>query len=95
MVFIVRGNRHHVKHTCRSDASDWAAVDILHIPPSALTAVNASLWPTWGRVFERVFCIIIVSSGYHILVWETPVRCTATAVALRVATRQRGACFEA
>eukprot|EP00965_Chrysotila_dentata_P132523 4382333-Pleurochrysis_carterae.AAC.1 len=27
--------------------------------------------------------------------WETPVRCTATAVALRVAARQRGACFEA
>eukprot|EP00965_Chrysotila_dentata_P048494 1608679-Pleurochrysis_carterae.AAC.2 len=30
---------------------------------------------------------------YH--VWETPVRCTATAVALRVAARQRGTCFEA
>eukprot|EP00965_Chrysotila_dentata_P182326 6020501-Pleurochrysis_carterae.AAC.1 len=30
---------------------------------------------------------------YH--VWETPVRCTATAVALQViAARQRGACFE-
>eukprot|EP00965_Chrysotila_dentata_P085218 2811495-Pleurochrysis_carterae.AAC.1 len=28
-------------------------------------------------------------------VWETPVRCTATAVTLRVAARQRGACFEA
>eukprot|EP00965_Chrysotila_dentata_P134187 4437462-Pleurochrysis_carterae.AAC.1 len=28
-------------------------------------------------------------------VWETPVRCTATAVALRAAARQRGACFEA
>eukprot|EP00965_Chrysotila_dentata_P108515 3583961-Pleurochrysis_carterae.AAC.1 len=27
--------------------------------------------------------------------WETQVRCTATAVALRVAARQRGACFEA
>eukprot|EP00965_Chrysotila_dentata_P259844 6213702-Pleurochrysis_carterae.AAC.2 len=26
-------------------------------------------------------------------VWETPVRCTATAVALRVAARQRGACY--
>eukprot|EP00965_Chrysotila_dentata_P187364 6172082-Pleurochrysis_carterae.AAC.2 len=26
---------------------------------------------------------------------ETPVRCTATAVALRVAARLRGACFEA
>eukprot|EP00965_Chrysotila_dentata_P256737 6212647-Pleurochrysis_carterae.AAC.2 len=30
---------------------------------------------------------------YH--VWEIPVRCTATAVALRVAARQRGACLEA
>eukprot|EP00965_Chrysotila_dentata_P157948 5218543-Pleurochrysis_carterae.AAC.1 len=28
-------------------------------------------------------------------VWETPVRCIATAVALRVAACQRGACFEA
>eukprot|EP00965_Chrysotila_dentata_P263469 6214837-Pleurochrysis_carterae.AAC.2 len=29
-------------------------------------------------------------------VWETPVRCTATVVALvRVAARQSGACFEA
>eukprot|EP00965_Chrysotila_dentata_P061510 2036601-Pleurochrysis_carterae.AAC.1 len=27
--------------------------------------------------------------------WETPIRCTATAVALRVAARKRGACFEA
>eukprot|EP00965_Chrysotila_dentata_P254752 6211983-Pleurochrysis_carterae.AAC.1 len=27
--------------------------------------------------------------------WETPVLCTATAVALRVAARQRGACLEA
>eukprot|EP00965_Chrysotila_dentata_P212359 6186981-Pleurochrysis_carterae.AAC.1 len=27
-------------------------------------------------------------------VWETPVRCTATAVALRVAARQRNACFD-
>eukprot|EP00965_Chrysotila_dentata_P115837 3828933-Pleurochrysis_carterae.AAC.1 len=29
---------------------------------------------------------------YH--VWGTPVRCTAKAAALRVAARQRGACFE-
>eukprot|EP00965_Chrysotila_dentata_P139564 4614174-Pleurochrysis_carterae.AAC.1 len=29
---------------------------------------------------------------YH--VWETPVRCNATVVALRVAASQRGACFE-
>eukprot|EP00965_Chrysotila_dentata_P173230 5718043-Pleurochrysis_carterae.AAC.2 len=29
------------------------------------------------------------------LLWEAPVRCTATALALRVAARQRSACFEA
>eukprot|EP00965_Chrysotila_dentata_P254191 6211793-Pleurochrysis_carterae.AAC.1 len=27
--------------------------------------------------------------------WETPVRCTATVVALRVVAHQRGACFKA
>eukprot|EP00965_Chrysotila_dentata_P260064 6213770-Pleurochrysis_carterae.AAC.1 len=30
-----------------------------------------------------------------VAMWETPVWCTATAVALRVAARQHGACFEA
>eukprot|EP00965_Chrysotila_dentata_P259161 6213464-Pleurochrysis_carterae.AAC.5 len=25
MVSIIRGNRHHVKVSCQSDASDWAA----------------------------------------------------------------------
>eukprot|EP00965_Chrysotila_dentata_P094680 3131020-Pleurochrysis_carterae.AAC.1 len=35
------------------------------------------------------------SSLRSALVWETPVRCTATVVELRVAARQRGACFEA
>eukprot|EP00965_Chrysotila_dentata_P147324 4863554-Pleurochrysis_carterae.AAC.7 len=37
-------------------------------------------------------------SGYAsnpVQLWETSVRCTATAVALRVAARQRGACFDA
>eukprot|EP00965_Chrysotila_dentata_P255128 6212111-Pleurochrysis_carterae.AAC.1 len=29
------------------------------------------------------------------VLWETTLRCTATVVALRVAARQRGACFEA
>eukprot|EP00965_Chrysotila_dentata_P220417 6191758-Pleurochrysis_carterae.AAC.2 len=45
MVFVIRGNRHHVKHSCRlgSDASDRVAVDIPHIPPSAPTAVHACL----------------------------------------------------
>eukprot|EP00965_Chrysotila_dentata_P212581 6187127-Pleurochrysis_carterae.AAC.1 len=36
-----RSNRHHVKHSCRSDASNRVAGDIPHIPPSAYTAVNA------------------------------------------------------
>eukprot|EP00965_Chrysotila_dentata_P235505 6200792-Pleurochrysis_carterae.AAC.1 len=35
IVFNVRGNRHHVKHSCRSHASDRVAGDILYIPPSA------------------------------------------------------------
>eukprot|EP00965_Chrysotila_dentata_P224242 6194067-Pleurochrysis_carterae.AAC.1 len=39
MIFIIRGNRHHVKYSCRSDASDRAVG--VYIPPSALTAVNA------------------------------------------------------
>eukprot|EP00965_Chrysotila_dentata_P056337 1868838-Pleurochrysis_carterae.AAC.1 len=43
MVFIPRGNWHQAKHSCRLDASDRAAGDILHIPPSAPTAVNACL----------------------------------------------------
>eukprot|EP00965_Chrysotila_dentata_P218383 6190552-Pleurochrysis_carterae.AAC.4 len=31
----IRGNRHHVKHSCRSDAFDRVAGDIPHISPSA------------------------------------------------------------
>eukprot|EP00965_Chrysotila_dentata_P112868 3729212-Pleurochrysis_carterae.AAC.1 len=30
-----RGSQHHVKHNCKSDASDRVAEDIPHIPPSA------------------------------------------------------------
>eukprot|EP00965_Chrysotila_dentata_P035606 1185004-Pleurochrysis_carterae.AAC.1 len=30
-----RGNRHHVKHSCRSDTSNRVAGDIPYIPPSA------------------------------------------------------------
>eukprot|EP00965_Chrysotila_dentata_P220503 6191816-Pleurochrysis_carterae.AAC.1 len=41
-------NRHHVKHSCRLDASDRIVGDILHIPSTAPTAVNACLQPTWG-----------------------------------------------
>eukprot|EP00965_Chrysotila_dentata_P190500 6173928-Pleurochrysis_carterae.AAC.1 len=41
MVFIIRGNWDHVKHSRRSDASDWAAGDIIHVPLTAApTAVN-------------------------------------------------------
>eukprot|EP00965_Chrysotila_dentata_P031829 1061437-Pleurochrysis_carterae.AAC.1 len=29
----IRGNRQHVIHNCRSDASDRVAGDIPHIPP--------------------------------------------------------------
>eukprot|EP00965_Chrysotila_dentata_P054085 1794992-Pleurochrysis_carterae.AAC.1 len=36
-----RGNRHPVKHSCRSDTSDRVAGYIQYIPPSAYTAVNA------------------------------------------------------
>eukprot|EP00965_Chrysotila_dentata_P179864 5938681-Pleurochrysis_carterae.AAC.1 len=71
MIFVTRGNRHQVKHSCQSDASDSAAGDILHIPPAI--SATAIQW----------------------LLWETAVRCTATAVALQVAAHQRGACFEA
>eukprot|EP00965_Chrysotila_dentata_P203459 6181733-Pleurochrysis_carterae.AAC.3 len=39
MVIIIRGNRHHVKHSCRSDASHRVAGDILLILPSAPTAL--------------------------------------------------------
>eukprot|EP00965_Chrysotila_dentata_P187958 6172448-Pleurochrysis_carterae.AAC.1 len=37
----------------------------------------------------------ILRLSMPLLLWETPVRCTATVVALRVAACQRGACFEA
>eukprot|EP00965_Chrysotila_dentata_P225526 6194819-Pleurochrysis_carterae.AAC.2 len=33
-------NRHHVKHGCRSDASEQVAGDISYVPPSAYTAVS-------------------------------------------------------
>eukprot|EP00965_Chrysotila_dentata_P086695 2861689-Pleurochrysis_carterae.AAC.1 len=47
-------------------------------------------------VTQRVLSVEVEADrhrSYH--VWDTPVRCTATAAALRVAARQRGACFEA
>eukprot|EP00965_Chrysotila_dentata_P135646 4484649-Pleurochrysis_carterae.AAC.1 len=44
-----RGKRHHVKHSCQSDASsDRVASDIPHISPSAYTAVNAFRDPFGG-----------------------------------------------
>eukprot|EP00965_Chrysotila_dentata_P246766 6207362-Pleurochrysis_carterae.AAC.1 len=39
-VFIVRGNRHRVKDSCRSDVSDRVAGNIPYIPSSAHTAEN-------------------------------------------------------
>eukprot|EP00965_Chrysotila_dentata_P097729 3231239-Pleurochrysis_carterae.AAC.2 len=36
-----RGNWHHVKRSCRSDASNRVVGDISYIPPSACTAKNA------------------------------------------------------
>eukprot|EP00965_Chrysotila_dentata_P150600 4975266-Pleurochrysis_carterae.AAC.1 len=47
-------------------------------------------------VAQRVLIVEVEADRhrrYH--VWETPIRCTATAVMLRVAAHQRGACFEA
>eukprot|EP00965_Chrysotila_dentata_P143987 4756042-Pleurochrysis_carterae.AAC.1 len=38
---------------------------------------------------------MIASRVIRYKLWETSVRCSATAVALRVAARQRGACSEA
>eukprot|EP00965_Chrysotila_dentata_P182063 6011926-Pleurochrysis_carterae.AAC.1 len=35
-VFIIRGSRHLIKHSCKPDASDWAAGKTLHIPLSTL-----------------------------------------------------------
>eukprot|EP00965_Chrysotila_dentata_P258237 6213153-Pleurochrysis_carterae.AAC.2 len=36
-----RGNRHYVKYSCRSDASDLNVGDISYIPQSACTAEKA------------------------------------------------------
>eukprot|EP00965_Chrysotila_dentata_P032150 1072402-Pleurochrysis_carterae.AAC.1 len=55
MVSIIRGNGHHVKHSCRSDAFDRVAGDIPHIPPSAHTAVNAPRRPTWGISWLQLY----------------------------------------
>eukprot|EP00965_Chrysotila_dentata_P207684 6184273-Pleurochrysis_carterae.AAC.1 len=52
MVLIIRGNRHHAKHSCQSDASDWAAGNILHIPPSALTALVTMIFSGSHIPFE-------------------------------------------
>eukprot|EP00965_Chrysotila_dentata_P257849 6213024-Pleurochrysis_carterae.AAC.6 len=40
MVYIIRGNRHHVKHSCQSDVYDWAARGILYTSPAAITAAT-------------------------------------------------------
>eukprot|EP00965_Chrysotila_dentata_P259960 6213740-Pleurochrysis_carterae.AAC.4 len=57
-------------------------------PTDARLAVNSPSLVIWGVLLGEG------QNGSWIL-WETPVWCTATAVALRVAARQRGACFEA
>eukprot|EP00965_Chrysotila_dentata_P247227 6207633-Pleurochrysis_carterae.AAC.2 len=46
-------------------------------------------------VAQRVFNVEVEADRhrrYHVR--ETPLRCTATVVALRVTARQRGACFK-
>eukprot|EP00965_Chrysotila_dentata_P188522 6172785-Pleurochrysis_carterae.AAC.3 len=50
MVFIFRGNRHHVKHNCRSDVSNRVARDNPHIPPSAYRLRMPFRGPFWGLV---------------------------------------------
>eukprot|EP00965_Chrysotila_dentata_P118233 3908214-Pleurochrysis_carterae.AAC.1 len=61
----------------------------LHVKRREITKRNRS-------VAQRVVNVKVEADRhrrYHVC--ETPVRCTATVVALRVAAHQRGACFEA
>eukprot|EP00965_Chrysotila_dentata_P063440 2102887-Pleurochrysis_carterae.AAC.1 len=64
----------------------------LHVKRREMTKSNRS-------IVQRDLNAEVETDRHHRLrryhVWETPVRCTATAVALRVAARQRVACFEA
>eukprot|EP00965_Chrysotila_dentata_P040943 1357181-Pleurochrysis_carterae.AAC.1 len=49
----------------------------------------------WRGLCAVLWCAAKIRINLSWKVWETPVRCTATAVALRVAGRWHGACFEA
>eukprot|EP00965_Chrysotila_dentata_P013711 454003-Pleurochrysis_carterae.AAC.2 len=60
-------------------------------PACATASQQIPLLPTAATIARRY---VPSTMPYHQL-WETLVRCTATAVALRVAARQRCACFEA
>eukprot|EP00965_Chrysotila_dentata_P006885 224611-Pleurochrysis_carterae.AAC.1 len=53
MLFIILGNRYHVKYSCRSDASDLAAGDIPHIPPSATAYIALHRMRTCGALALR------------------------------------------
>eukprot|EP00965_Chrysotila_dentata_P241979 6204615-Pleurochrysis_carterae.AAC.6 len=44
----IRGNRHHIKHSCQSDASDRVAGNIPHIAPSAYIARPTRSAPGWA-----------------------------------------------
>eukprot|EP00965_Chrysotila_dentata_P189198 6173199-Pleurochrysis_carterae.AAC.1 len=61
----------------------------------------SSSWDEFGMYTSTlgccilVFAVLICSNELVARVWEThSARCTATAMALRVAARQRGACFK-
>eukprot|EP00965_Chrysotila_dentata_P245558 6206628-Pleurochrysis_carterae.AAC.1 len=52
MVFNIRCNQHHVKHSCRSDPSDRVATDIPYFRPVGLT-----LTPIWAiKPYSRRRC---------------------------------------
>eukprot|EP00965_Chrysotila_dentata_P188401 6172712-Pleurochrysis_carterae.AAC.1 len=64
---------------------------------STQSSCRASRNDTSNRSVAQRILNVEVEADHHqrYHVWEKPVRCTATAVALQVPARQRGACFEA
>eukprot|EP00965_Chrysotila_dentata_P034457 1146640-Pleurochrysis_carterae.AAC.1 len=51
MAPIIRGNRHHVMHSCQSGVSDWAARGNSYTSPVARTAATIPwIYPLWGGV---------------------------------------------
>eukprot|EP00965_Chrysotila_dentata_P194434 6176360-Pleurochrysis_carterae.AAC.1 len=44
MVSIICGKQHHVKNSCQSDVSDWAAGDVPHILPSSTLAACLGIY---------------------------------------------------